>query len=247
MTDSSLPFAPRWLCTISASLWIFPFTLLSYLFRNTEFAFFLLLCYLFTFLRSFLDISISRSDDYEDFPGWRFAQAVAIVPASSLIHFLFGGLSFHFSPSLFIFLIVFLVWYFFLGQLPLIILHPLSKLCVQTASKIYYSKKIIYKLVSSFLVVSLCCIISIVIFSDAAFEIPSNKPLKNAVTSSVSSFREEPRQGEEVSKTSDTVWISIHGGTKYHRRSNCSGMYDSKETTKEDAIRRGFEPCMKCY
>lgn len=75
-------------------------------------------------------------------------------------------------------------------------------------------------------------------------------PRRVASTSSSSSqaqYREEPRQGEVVSKESETVWIPTHGGTKYHRRSTCSGMEDPEETTKEDAIQRGFEPCQKCY
>lgn len=47
--------------------------------------------------------------------------------------------------------------------------------------------------------------------------------------------------------SSDTVWIPTHGGKKYHRRSTCSGMEDPEKTTKEDALRRGFEPCQRCY
>lgn len=66
-------------------------------------------------------------------------------------------------------------------------------------------------------------------------------------TSAQAQYREEPRQGEEVSKESETVWIPTHGGKKYHRRSTCSGMEDPEQTTKEDAIRRGFEPCQRCY
>lgn len=43
------------------------------------------------------------------------------------------------------------------------------------------------------------------------------------------------------------VWIPTHGGTKYHRKSNCSQMKDPVQVTKSEAINRGFEPCGKCY
>lgn len=66
-------------------------------------------------------------------------------------------------------------------------------------------------------------------------------------TSAQTQYREEPRQGEEVSKESEIVWIPTHGGTKYHRRSTCSGMEDPEKTTKDDAIRRGFDACQRCY
>lgn len=241
MNESTPNFAPRWLCTVAACLWIFPFTFLSCLFiNNTKFSFFLSLNYFYIFLDSFFKASAS-SNDFDNFPGWFSTQVIAIVPFLISVHFLFADVSIHFSPSILFFLIIFLVWYFFLGQLPLIFLYPISKFCVKVASKIYFSKNIILKLLSSFLVVALCFIFSLAVFSDIPFQ---NTALGSITISSVS---EEPRQGEEVSKESETVWIPTHGGTKYHRRSTCSGMENPEKTTKEDAIRRGFEPCQRCY
>lgn len=243
MDESTSTFAPRWLCVISACLWIFPFTFLSYFFNGTDFSFFLLLGYLFTFLNSFLKLSIS-SDDFENFPGWCSAQAIAAVPAFISIHLLFGDISFHFAPSIFIFLIVCFTWYFFLGKLPLVILYPISKFCVKVTSKLYFSKNIILKLLSLFLTISICFSFLFLIFSNNTFQSPTNI-VPNSTTSGYSS--DEPRQGEEVSKESEIVWIPTHGGTKYHRRSTCSGMEDPEKTTKDDAIRRGFDACQRCY
>lgn len=245
MNVSTSTFAPRWLCIISACLWIFPFTLLSYLLKNTEFALFLLICYIFACLCPFLKLSISSLDNFEDFPGWRSAQAIAILPASISIHFLFGEISFpSISLTSLVLFIVFLVWYFFLGQLPLVILYPISKFCVQLASKIYFSKKIVLKLLSFLSVIAFCYFISLFVFSGSI-----SSQLVDTVPENLTfhSIHEEPRQGEEVSKESETVWIPTHGGTKYHRRSTCSGMEDPEKTTKEDAISRGFEACQRCY
>ena len=49
------------------------------------------------------------------------------------------------------------------------------------------------------------------------------------------------------SGSGELVWIPIHGGTKYHRKSTCSNMKDPEQVTKEEAIERGFDPCGKCY
>ncbi len=42
------------------------------------------------------------------------------------------------------------------------------------------------------------------------------------------------------------VWIP-NSGSKYHSSSSCSNMKNPTEVTREEAIRRGFEPCKKCY
>lgn len=52
---------------------------------------------------------------------------------------------------------------------------------------------------------------------------------------------------QTIQRNTETVWIPTHGGTKYHRRSTCSGMEDPEKTTKDDAIRRGFDACQRCY
>lgn len=43
------------------------------------------------------------------------------------------------------------------------------------------------------------------------------------------------------------VWVPTKGGTKYHRRSGCSGMEDPVQVTLDEAKAMGFEPCGKCY
>ena len=52
---------------------------------------------------------------------------------------------------------------------------------------------------------------------------------------------------QTIQRNTETVWIPTHGGTKYHRRSTCSRMEDPEKTTKDDAIRRGFDACQRCY
>lgn len=42
------------------------------------------------------------------------------------------------------------------------------------------------------------------------------------------------------------VWIP-RTGSKYHSRSSCSNMKNPSQVTIEEAIRRGYEPCNKCY
>ena len=44
----------------------------------------------------------------------------------------------------------------------------------------------------------------------------------------------------------ETVWIP-QSGSKYHWKSSCSNMENPREVTKEEAIRRGYEPCGRCY
>lgn len=96
---------------------------------------------------------------------------------------------------------------------------------------------------------TLCILISCTLFLFIGFRAFLLLFPHNFISSSSSQaqYYEEPRQGEEVSKESETVWVPTHGGTKYHRRSTCSGMEDPEKTTKEDAISRGFEACQRCY
>ena len=52
-----------------------------------------------------------------------------------------------------------------------------------------------------------------------------------------------PTQSQE---NSVMVWIP-KSGSKYHSNSECSNMKNPSQTTLEEAISRGFEPCKKCY
>lgn len=47
--------------------------------------------------------------------------------------------------------------------------------------------------------------------------------------------------------TAAMVWIPTNGGTKYHRRASCSSMIDPEQVTQEEAERRGFTACKRCY
>lgn len=43
------------------------------------------------------------------------------------------------------------------------------------------------------------------------------------------------------------VWIPVNGGTKYHKKSSCSKMDGPSYVTLEEAKRRGFTACKRCY
>jgi peptidoglycan hydrolase-like protein with peptidoglycan-binding domain len=43
------------------------------------------------------------------------------------------------------------------------------------------------------------------------------------------------------------VWIPTHGGTKYHGSSGCSKMIDPIRITLEEAHKRGYDACGRCY
>lgn len=45
----------------------------------------------------------------------------------------------------------------------------------------------------------------------------------------------------------DMVWVPNKGGTKYHNRESCSNMSNPSHIPIEDAKKRGYEPCKKCY
>lgn len=49
-----------------------------------------------------------------------------------------------------------------------------------------------------------------------------------------------------VQTTSETVWVSYYG-SKYHRKSSCSGMKGPQSMSREEAERLGRTPCKKCY
>lgn len=56
-----------------------------------------------------------------------------------------------------------------------------------------------------------------------------------------------PEPGPTATPEPEMVWIPTNGGTKYHSRSDCSGMEDPEYVTKDTAIKRGFGPCGRCY
>lgn len=56
-----------------------------------------------------------------------------------------------------------------------------------------------------------------------------------------------PDPGPTATPEPEMVWIPTNGGTKYHRRPDCSGMEDPDYVTKDTAIARGFGPCGRCY
>ena len=53
---------------------------------------------------------------------------------------------------------------------------------------------------------------------------------------------ETTAQREEVKM----VWI-VTTGEKYHKRASCSNMKYPKKVSLEEAERRGYDPCKKCY
>lgn len=69
-------------------------------------------------------------------------------------------------------------------------------------------------------------------------------------TSIVSSI--ETNSAEEINSTvsqtpeGEMVWIPMTG-RKFHKKSNCGNMQYSTQITKQEAERRGYEPCKNCY
>jgi competence protein ComEC len=51
---------------------------------------------------------------------------------------------------------------------------------------------------------------------------------------------------EQPTTNSVMVWIP-NSGSKYHSKSSCSNMKNPTQVTLEEAERRGFTPCKKCY
>lgn len=58
----------------------------------------------------------------------------------------------------------------------------------------------------------------------------------------------KPAEGDGNTSESDEtmVWVT-QSGSKYHCSSDCSGMKNPSQITKEEAEQRGYEPCKKCY
>ncbi len=47
--------------------------------------------------------------------------------------------------------------------------------------------------------------------------------------------------------SSEEVWVSTGGGTKYHRSATCSKMKNPRCISRSEAESEGFAPCKKCY
>lgn len=45
----------------------------------------------------------------------------------------------------------------------------------------------------------------------------------------------------------DMVWVPNRGGTKYHDNESCGNMKGPSHIPKEEAVKRGYEPCKRCY
>ena len=55
-----------------------------------------------------------------------------------------------------------------------------------------------------------------------------------------------PEPTPEPERQEEMVWIP-RTGSKYHSSSSCSNMKNPSQVTLDEAIRRGYEPCKKCY
>lgn len=57
---------------------------------------------------------------------------------------------------------------------------------------------------------------------------------------------EQNNTNNNQASSGEMVWIP-KSGSKYHSNSGCSNMKNPTQVTKEEAERRGYEPCKKCY
>ncbi|MFR8171204.1 MAG: hypothetical protein ACLU9Q_10335 [Marvinbryantia sp.] len=69
-----------------------------------------------------------------------------------------------------------------------------------------------------------------------------NDEVKEENPVSESSEKKMESQTEYVEK----VWIPS-SGSKYHRKSTCSGMDSPREVSRAEAEQMGYEPCKRCY
>lgn len=65
-------------------------------------------------------------------------------------------------------------------------------------------------------------------------------------SSYLSSTKITPQAETRTDETSEQVWIP-QTGSKYHRRSGCSGMKNPTQVSKTRSESLGYEPCKKCY
>lgn len=54
--------------------------------------------------------------------------------------------------------------------------------------------------------------------------------------------------GTDLSVSVETpIWVPTKGGAKFHVKPNCSNMKEPEEITVRTAVKRGFDPCKKCF
>lgn len=250
--------APSNIRTLAACLWFIPALIFSYLFQNRAELFFLEIIYISTLFSSF-------GVGFSELPFGKIFTVASILPCIANSYYFILLFPFNFRPPSLadILKFIFLFILFFIPALLFIVVGiiPLFTIPVFLISQFFmFIADIIYTLIKklsvSFIVYTSLAIIACVFIIRA--NLPPNfhiSPLSTNIVSSQAASEstsknhsnKEARQGEEVSTTSPVVWIPTHGGTKYHRRSTCSGMEDPEITTKEDAIARGFEACQRCY
>jgi len=76
-------------------------------------------------------------------------------------------------------------------------------------------------------------------------------------TTEITTTTKKPTTTTTIKKTTSTrapsinsdtmVWIPTNGGTKYHKKSDCSKMIDPEYVTLTEAKNRGFTACGRCY
>ena len=67
-----------------------------------------------------------------------------------------------------------------------------------------------------------------------------------AQPTAVSTSMPTPEPTSEPECQEEMVWIP-RTGAKYHSSSSCSNIKNPSQVTLDEAIRRGYEPCKKCY
>lgn len=66
-----------------------------------------------------------------------------------------------------------------------------------------------------------------------------------SIKTKTAQYEEEPTTQEP--EIGSAVWIPINGGTKYHNNPECSNMTNPQQVSVDEAVRRGYTPCKKCY
>ena len=57
---------------------------------------------------------------------------------------------------------------------------------------------------------------------------------------------ESNNNNDNQTSSEEMVWIP-KSGSKYHSHAGCSNMKNPSQVTQNEAIRRGYDPCKKCY
>lgn len=78
-------------------------------------------------------------------------------------------------------------------------------------------------------------------------ETAENIQKASAPNSSSSSSNNKVDAPNQDIQGEDLVWVPNKGGTKYHNRESCSNMSNPSHIPLDEAKKRGYEPCKKCY